>query len=316
MSDLSSSNIFINIDKPIGYSSAKVVALVKKITKAKKVGHTGTLDPFASGVLPIALNKATKACQYVVDANKKYYFKITWGEFRDTDDIEGKVTETSTARPTTNQINAAIPNFIGKISQTPSNFSAIKINGHKAYELARKNIDFEMKARQVKILSLKLINNNSEYAEFEVKCSKGTYIRTLGRDLSKLIGVCGYLTILKRLEVGKFSLNKTISLDKLKNIVNYRFNSHNFDDSLFSLSQILDFMTEIKLDDFASLKFKNGQFITINEFFDYKSKSQFFSNDTLLNVKDSENILRVINKGELIGLAYLKNGELRPINVF
>ncbi len=223
MFDLSTTNLWLNIDKPINCSSAKAVAIVKRITGAKKVGHGGTLDPFASGVLPIALNKATKTSEILMNAPKKYLFRISWGEFRDTDDVEGKVIESSQARPTNVQIISALPFFIGKIKQVPSRFSAIKINGQRAYDLARKNIEFEIKEREVEIFSLKMISNNNEFAEFEIECSKGTYVRSLARDLCKKIGgnICGFVSKLTRLSVGKFSYEKRISLDVLKHMTTY-----------------------------------------------------------------------------------------------
>ena len=219
--DLRLSNLWLNIDKPIGFSSAKAVAIVKRMTGAKKVGHGGTLDPFASGVLPIALNKATKTSEKLMNAPKKYFFRITFGEFRDTDDVEGKVIESSVARPSIVELISAIPFFIGKIEQTPSRFSAIKINGERAYNLAREGIEFEVPKRQVEIFSLKLIENNSEFAEFEITCSKGTYVRSLARDICKKVGVCGYVSKLTRLCVGSFSYEKRISLDALKTASNY-----------------------------------------------------------------------------------------------
>ena len=157
--NFSQNHYWINIDKPLGYSSAKVVAIVKRITKAKKVGHAGTLDPLASGVLPIAINKATKTCQYITDHNKKYRFNISWGKFRDTDDAEGQVTKTCNKRPTTAEILASLPFFMGKIKQVPSNFSAIKVNGKKSYEMARNNEEFSLPARDVEIYKINLIKN-------------------------------------------------------------------------------------------------------------------------------------------------------------
>ena len=230
--------VWLNIDKPIGFSSAKAVAIVKRITGAKKVGHAGTLDPFASGVLPIALNKATKTAEKLVNARKKYLFQISWGEFRDTDDVEGQVTESNLARPKTSEIISALPFFVGKIKQTPSRFSAIKINGRRAYELARQNVEFEVPMREIEIFSLKLISNNADYAELEIECSKGTYVRSLAHDLSKRVLVCGYVSKLTRLLVGKFLYEKTISLDALKLLTTYggRFS----DGSLLSLQDVLD----------------------------------------------------------------------------
>ncbi len=299
MTNLSSQNLWINIDKPIGYSSAKVVAIVKKITGAKKVGHGGTLDPFASGVLPVAINYATKTCEYIMNARKKYFFRINWGEFRDTDDIEGKLIESSLARPSAEQIISAMPFFIGKIKQVPSCFSAININGKRAYELARQNIEFEIKEREVEIYSLKLISNSENFAEFEIECSKGTYVRSLARAMSKKLGVCGYVSLLTRLSVGKFLYEKRISLDMLKQVVNY---GHSFSDgSLLFLQDVLDFMIAITLDDIDSSRFKNGQMIRTS----HKSLEPSFSGLAL-----------IINHNEIIGLAKSQDGLLKPINVF
>jgi len=214
-------NFWINVNKPEGITSARVVAIVKRITKAKKVGHGGTLDPFASGVLPIAINKATKTSEKMMATRKKYFFRITFGEFRDTDDVEGKCVESSLARPNIAEIISILPKFIGKISQTPSRFSAIKINGQRAYDLARSDVEFEVPSREVEIFSLKLITSNSDCAEFEVECGKGTYVRSLARDVCKNLGVCGYVSKLVRLQVGEFLYEKTISLDDLKSKLTY-----------------------------------------------------------------------------------------------
>lgn len=219
--DLSQINCWLNIDKPIAMSSARAVAIVKRLTKAKKVGHGGTLDPFASGILPIALNKATKTAESMMQAPKKYRFTIKWGEFRDTDDIEGKVEASSDARPTTSQLIAILQKFVGKIKQKPSKFSAIKINGERAYDLARAGIEFEMKMREVEIFSLKLISNSDECCVIEATCSKGTYVRTLSRDICESLGVCGFVSVLTRLEVGEFLYKNKISLEKLKNMVKF-----------------------------------------------------------------------------------------------
>lgn len=238
--NLKFADLWLNIDKPIGVSSARAVAIVKRITGAKKVGHGGTLDPFASGILPIALNKATKTSELLMNARKKYLFHISWGEFRDTDDVEGKVIETSIARPTNAQIISTAPFFIGKIKQIPSRFSAIRINGQHAYDLSRKDIQFEMPPREVEIFSLKFISNCPEFAELEVECSKGTYIRSLARDICKKIGVCGYVSTLTRLRVGKFLYTKRISLDALKLATTY---GGRFSDGSLLLVQ------DVKLDD-------------------------------------------------------------------
>lgn len=293
----SRSGYWLNIKKPYGCSSAKVVAIVKKITKSKKVGHAGTLDPLATGVLPIAINQATKTCQYFIDHNKKYYFEITWGEMRDTDDLEGKIIQTSLNRPKTSEIIKILPKFLGTIQQTPSKFSAIKINGQKAYEMARKNQEFTIKSRQIHISQINLIFNNKKKAGFEVSCSKGTYVRSLCRDIATQSQTCGYISKLKRINVGNFNIKNTISLDKLKNIVNFS----QIDDCVFKLRDVLEFMAELPLNDDLAFKVKNGQIIEIKN-----------RNPNL----DQNNLVKIINNDEMIGLGKIINNNLKPINIF
>tara|TARA_Y100000389_G_scaffold204911_1_gene260711 strand:+ start:1332 stop:1997 length:666 start_codon:yes stop_codon:yes gene_type:complete len=213
---LKNRDIWLNINKPANISSAKVVAIIKRITGAKKVGHAGTLDPFATGVLPIALNKKTKESQNLLNCDKEYFFQIKWGEFRDSDDIDGKITDKSNKIPNNHQISVIMTNFIGNIIQKPSKYSAIKINGKRAYDLARQNIEFDMPEREVLINKIILLNNNDNLASFYVSCSKGTYIRTISRNICELLGVCGYVCKLTRIRVGNFHLKSTISLDLLK----------------------------------------------------------------------------------------------------
>jgi tRNA pseudouridine55 synthase len=203
---------WINLYKPKGISSAKAVAIIKKFGKFAKVGHGGTLDPAAEGVLPIAVNKATKTASSIESTCKKYFFTITWGEDRDTDDSEGKVIATSNLRPTAWQIVNSLASFCGKISQTPSKFSAIKVDGKRAYKLARTNTDFEMKSREITIYQIKLCQSLENSASFEVLCSKGTFVRTIARQLSDKMQVCGFVSKLVRLQVGNFDVANTISL--------------------------------------------------------------------------------------------------------
>lgn len=296
-------NFWLNIDKPEGYSSAKIVSIVKRITGAKKVGHAGTLDPFATGVLPIAVGKATKTCDYIVGAVKKYYFEIAWGEFRDSDDKTGNIISSSDTRPTTCQIINSLPKFIGTISQVPSSFSAIKINGQKSYNLARKGIDVKLKSRLITIHKIKLIFNNSDKAGFEIVCSKGTYIRSFAKDLAKEIGACGYVLVLRRLQVGNFLVQNGISLAKLKNIINYDRPNN----LLLQLRDVLNFIPEIELNSFDASKIKNGQFVEL-----------LSSIDNCLVQCSSQNILtvKIVSEGVLIALASLENRLLKPLNNF
>lgn len=212
-------NGWLNIDKPYGYSSAKVVAIVKRLLKAKKVGHGGTLDPLASGVLPICINKATKTTEKTMNFSKEYFFNITFGEERTTADAEGEVIKTSNVIPTENEIKNILNNFIREIQQTPPIYSAIKVNGKRAYDLARNNQNVELQARLVKVFELNFLGfENKKTAKFSVKCGKGFYIRSLAVDISKALNTVGYVSYLRRTEVGVFNKDNMITLEKLKTI--------------------------------------------------------------------------------------------------
>lgn len=214
-------NYWININKPKDFSSAKVVAIVKRITKAKKVGHAGTLDPFATGVLAIAINKSTKQSELLMRERKCYKAKICFGEFKDSDDITGKTESISDNRISREEFINILANFIGKIEQTPSKFSAIKIEGERAYKLARLNKKVEMPKRIVSIYKIKLTKFEIDECIIEFECSKGTYIRSLVRAICEDAKISGYTKNLERTKIGKLKIGSTISLDELKNIVNF-----------------------------------------------------------------------------------------------
>lgn len=212
-------NGWIILDKPLGMTSTQASSFVRRLFKADKAGHAGTLDPFATGVLPIALNEATKTIPYVVDGQKVYQFQVTWGEQKSTDDVEGEVIATSSHRPTEESIKAVLPQFTGAIQQVPPPYSAIKINGQRAYQLARAGQEFEIKPRQVIIHDFQLASLDSkDCATFTVECGTGTYIRSLARDLALSLGTVGFVSSLRRLQVGRFKEEHTISLEKLKEI--------------------------------------------------------------------------------------------------
>ncbi|MZR29599.1 tRNA pseudouridine(55) synthase TruB [Sneathiella litorea] len=207
---------WLNIDKEAGLSSAQVVSRIKRITNAQKAGHAGTLDPFATGVLPIALGEATKTVGYIVDDTKQYRFTMRWGEARNTDDIEGEVQEVSEVRPDLIDIKAILPSFMGTIRQRPPAFSAIKIKGERAYKLARAGEDIDMPEREVQVETLKIIEViDNDHTIFEVTCGKGTYIRSLARDIALKLGTVAHLSALRRIRVGPFWEQDAISLDKL-----------------------------------------------------------------------------------------------------
>ena len=209
-------NGWINLDKPVGVTSTQAVAQLKYLLNAKKVGHAGTLDPLASGVLPIALGEATKTVPIVQDGTKAYQFTVRWGEETDTDDAEGRIVANSERRPSREAIEAALPAFVGVISQTPPMFSAIRIAGERAYDLARGGETFEIAAREIVIHRLQLVDAGRDEARFEAECGKGAYVRALGRDLGRMLGCHGHIVSLRRTRVGPFAAARGAALDALR----------------------------------------------------------------------------------------------------
>jgi tRNA pseudouridine55 synthase len=205
------------LDKPAGMSSAAAVAKARRALDAEKAGHGGTLDPLATGLLPIAFGEATKTVAYVMDGPKTYRFTIRWGEERTTDDAEGEVTATSPVRPGRERIEAALPEFTGRILQVPPAYSAIKVDGQRAYDLAREEGAPELTARPIEIVSFRLLDvPDPDHAAFEVTSGKGAYMRSLARDLARRLGTVGHVAALRRVAVGPFHENQAISLERLQ----------------------------------------------------------------------------------------------------
>jgi tRNA pseudouridine55 synthase len=205
------------LDKPVGMTSTHAVSLVKRLFKAKRAGHAGTLDPLASGLLPIALGEATKTVPFVVDGRKIYRFTVRWGEERDTDDAEGRIAGTSTERPTAAAIRGLLPRFIGAIEQVPPRFSAVKIGGERAYDLARDGEVTELQPRRVEIHRLDLVETpDQDHAVFAAECGKGTYVRSLARDLGRLLGCLGHVAALRRTAVGPFTEEVATGVEALQ----------------------------------------------------------------------------------------------------
>ena len=207
------------LDKPLGLTSTQALGKARRLLGGKKAGHGGTLDPLATGILPLAFGEATKLIPYVMDGDKEYEFTVCWGECRTTDDAEGAVTETSAVRPTEAKVRDALPAFVGVISQKPPAFSAIKVQGERAYDLARAGEIVDLAARDVTIYSLDLIDTpDADHATFRAACGKGMYVRSLARDLAAMLGTCGYVSALRRTKVGPFTLKTSISMEKLESL--------------------------------------------------------------------------------------------------
>jgi tRNA pseudouridine55 synthase len=209
-------NGWVCLDKPVGLTSTQAVSQLRWLFNAKKAGHAGTLDPLASGVLPIAFGEATKTVSIVQDGVKSYRFTVKWGEETDTDDSEGRVIATSDTRAEPHSIEAMLPRFTGVISQTPPIFSAIKIGGERAYDLAREGEAVVLEPREVTVHRLALIEAKPDHAVFEAECGKGTYVRAIARDLGRALGCCGHVVALRRLRVGPFHAEAAVSPEDLK----------------------------------------------------------------------------------------------------
>lgn len=207
------------LDKPLGLTSTQALGKVRRLLNGKKAGHGGTLDPLATGLLPLAFGEATKLIPYVMEGDKAYEFIVKWGEARATDDAEGAVTSTSEYRPSIDQIREALPAFIGRISQKPPSYSAIKLDGERAYDLARSGEKVDIAEREVVIHSLELIEIiDKDSASFRVSCGKGMYVRALARDMAVKLGTFGYVKQLKRTKVGPFTLQNAVSMDFLEGL--------------------------------------------------------------------------------------------------
>jgi len=207
---------WVVLDKPVGMTSTHAVAVVKRAFSAKKAGHAGTLDPLASGLLPIALGEATKTVPFVMEGRKAYQFTVSWGTQTDTDDTEGKVIATSDARPDEPAITALLPRFTGTIEQVPPKFSAIKIAGERAYDLARDGEEVVLQARPVEIDALRIVSHDGATTTFEAECGKGTYVRAIARDLGIALGCLGHVAHLRRTRVGPFRVADAASVETLR----------------------------------------------------------------------------------------------------
>ena len=212
-------NGWLVLDKPLNLGSTQAVSRVRRLFNAQKAGHAGTLDPLATGVLPIALGEATKTVPFLVEADKTYAFTIAWGATTTTFDGEGQVTERSDVRPAREAVAEALKAFVGEILQVPPAYSAIKVDGERAYDLAREGIEVELAPRKVVIHAARVTGAaDADHVDIEIDCGKGTYVRALARDLAATLGVCGHVSALRRLRVGGFSTQNATTLEMLEEL--------------------------------------------------------------------------------------------------
>lgn len=291
-------NGWLIVDKPEGVSSTQVVNQTRRLLNAKKNGHTGTLDPFATGVLPIAFGEATKLISFVMDGNKEYEFVLKFGETTDTLDYTGNIVEEGGRVPTKDEIKEVIPFFVGTIEQVPPMYSAIKINGKRAYDLARRGEIADIPVRKVEIYRLEMVEFvTSESVKFRVLCSKGTYVRTLGADLAKKLGTLGFLAALRRTKCGDFSINDTILLENLKNMEYIADRQKILLPLLTSLCDI----TVIAVREEDAIKLRLGQGVSPKNY-----DVSYFEGKKLAAVFD----------GKLIAMVRIEKNRISPVRVF
>jgi len=299
---------WVVIDKPQGVTSTQVVGIVRRVFDAQKAGHAGTLDPMATGVLAVALGEATKTVPYAMDATKVYRFTVTFGEGRDSDDAEGAVTGTSDVRPSREQIEAAIPNLVGAISQVPPVYSAIKVDGERAYDLARDGEEVVLEARRVLIHSVRLLAMaDADHAEFEMVCGKGAYVRAWARDLALNLGTLGYVSQLRRLAIGNFTVERAIGLEPLKAFMH----SPAAFEHLRPISTALDGIPALAVTGQDAVRLKSGNPILVRPR-EFERIAESAQTDDLQGLT----VFLSTGEGEPVALASFTEGELRPFRVF
>jgi tRNA pseudouridine55 synthase len=286
------------LDKPQSLNSTRAVSLVKRVYDAEKAGHAGTLDPLATGVLPIALGEATKTVPFVVEGSKTYRFTVRFGVETDTDDAEGKTIASSDARPSGAEIEAVLPRFTGEIAQVPPRFSALKVDGARAYDLAREEEEFELEPRPVSIARLTLIAHpDNDHCVLEAECGKGTYVRALARDLGRAIGSHGHVAALRRTRVGPFGEEAAVSLEKLEGLASDR------EALLAALEPV-----EIALRDIPVLAVSSADAARLRR-----------GQPILLRGRDAPILAGTVyatTRGTLVAVGEVSEGELKPRRIF
>lgn len=295
-------NGWLVIDKPAGLTSAAVVAKVRRATRGAKAGHAGTLDPLATGVLPIALGAATKTMAYATDSRKRYRFEVRWGEQRDTDDAEGRVIAESTVRPTVEAIHGILPEFRGEIEQIPPRFSAIKVGGRRAYALARADEPIDLPPRMAMIEAIELVEApSSDSAIFEVTSGKGAYMRALARDMALKLGTVGHIATLRRLSVGPFEETRATPLA----VIEAMEHPEEIQEYLLPVGAVLADIPALALTEPEARRLKQGRPLAALP----------IAKRSSLKGIGPESVVCAVSNGQVVALAQLKGGELRPVRV-
>lgn len=287
-------NGWLVIDKSYDIGSTQVVGKLKHLFHPMKIGHGGTLDPLATGVLPIAFGEATRTVPFVMDGLKIYSFKIKFGISTSTDDVQGEITQQSTLIPKAQDIVRILPQLTGNILQTPPIFSALKVGGQRAYILARRGENVTLAPRPVFIKDLQLTEQTDvDEFLFQVVCGKGTYVRSLGRDIAEKLGACGHITFLRRVACGVFTIKESITLDKLEKFVYNNPSKMEF----IPVETVLTDILELALTKREALDLSYGRFLARRDLADIR-------------------LMKATEKGKLVAFVKVKDGIVRPIKVF
>ena len=294
-------NGWVVLDKRIGMTSTQSVGAVRRIYNAQKAGHAGTLDPLATGILPIALGEATKTVSYAVDGEKAYRFTVRWGAETNTDDAEGTTTRSSEQRPTMGDIEAVLPHYIGDVMQTPPQFSAIKIDGNRAYDLAREGEHVEIEPREVHIDALRIVDMPDDSTTvFEAECGRGTYVRAIARDIGRDLGCFGHVIALRRTRVGPFHEGDSITMDELEAAGRADDGGAALADALRSVEAALEGLTQLQVSQQDGGRIARGQSILIR------------GRDAPVMTGEAYAMCR----GRPLAIGILEQGEFKPLRVF
>ena len=299
---------WIVLDKPLGVSSTQALGKVRWLLNADKCGHGGTLDPLASGVLPLAFGEATKTVNWAMDGRKTYCFRVKWGHETSTDDLEGEAGPDSGRIASQQDIESALPQFVGAVQQKPPSYSAIKVSGERAYDLARAGEVVDLASRTVNIDSLQIENHNpAGETTFIVRCGKGTYVRSIARDLGRVLGCLGHVTLLRRLSVGPFAEKDAISLEKLEELRHRGLSENSLSGILRPIETVLDGIPALAVMDPEAARLKQGQRVPFKDLGDLLSEAE--------RLEGAEAVL-ITHLSKPLGLFKVENGVLKTIRMF
>jgi tRNA pseudouridine55 synthase len=302
---------WVCLDKPLELTSTDAVSRVRRLFNAQKAGHAGTLDPLATGILPIALGEATKTVPFLVEAEKVYRFEIAWGETTNTFDREGEVIASSAVRPSIQDVEGILGDFLGEIEQVPPAFSAIKVDGRRSYDLAREGIEVELEARTVVIHEAAVTAaRDPDHVEISIRCGKGTYVRSLVRDIAEDLGACGHVSALRRLAVGPFRAENAIPLEILEDLVHRGARL----EALLPVETPLDDIPAMAVTAEDAFRLKQGRPIVLlpRQVETLKTRLK----PRIIGGQDASRTVSAVSDGKIVALCEMRAGKLSPTRVF